>query len=145
MRWIFILLLLTMMILLSFYGARHHPWIHIKDCLQDPVQYDGKLVTDFSEPMIGEIYADGFTLLQKQVPPIRIYSDTTGLIQGEYVGLRGIFHKEGYITASIVGIAKNRKEKIWISVLPVFFVGILFIRQYRFNINKCQIELKEHA
>ena len=134
-----------MIILLSFYGARHHPWIHIKDCLQDPVQYDGKLVTDFSEPMIGEIHADGFTLLQKQIPPVRIYSDTTDLIQDEYVSLQGIFHKEGYVTATVVGIAKNRKEKIWISVLPVFFVAILFVRYYRFNVRKCQIELREHA
>lgn len=145
MRWIWIGLLLAIIIFLSFRSANHRPWIHIRDCLKDPEKYDGKLVIDYNEPRIQEIYADGFLLQQRQIPPIRVYSDTTGLILGEYIGLQAIFHQEGYLEATIVQIAKNREEKIWISVLPVFFVGFLFFRHYRFNIKKVQFELKRHA
>ena len=145
MRWIFICLLLVLIVLLSFYSVNHRPWIHIKDCLENPEKYDGTLITNFSEPQIQEIYIDGFLLQQNQIPPLRVYSDTTGLILGEYIGLQAIFHKEGYLEATVVQISKNREEKIWISVLPVFFVGFLFFRYYRFNIKKIQIELRKDA
>ncbi|MBN2031575.1 hypothetical protein JW824_15190 [bacterium] len=145
LRWIFIFLIVVAIIYLSFYGVNHRPWIHIKDCLEHPDQYDSKLVTEFDEPRVGEIYADGFLLIQKRIAPILVYSDTTDLVQNEYVGLQAIFHKEGYLKATSVCIAKNREEKIWISVLPVFFVGILFIRYFRFNVTKFQIELRKHA
>ncbi len=145
LRWIFIFLTVAAIIFLSFYSVNHRPWIHITDCLKHPDQYDGKLVTHFDEPQAGEIYADGFLLIQKGIAPIRVYSDTTDLVQNEYLGLQAIFHKEGYLKATSVRIAKNREEKIWISVLPVFFVGFLFIRYFRFNVTKFQIELRKHA
>ena len=145
MRWIFICLLVVLIVLLSFYSVNHRPWIHLKDCLENPEKCDGKLVTDYNEPRIQEIYSDGFLLEQRLIPSIRVYSDTTNLITGEYIGLQAIFHKEGYLEATIVRIAKNREEKIWVSVLPVLFVGFLFFRYYRFNIKKCQFELRKHA
>ncbi len=145
MRWLFICLLMAAIVYLSLYSVNHRPWIHINDCLQNPDEYDGKLVIEFNEPQIGEIHPDGFLLLQKGIAPIRVYADTSGLIENEYLGLHAIFHKEGYLKATSVHIAKNREEKIWISILPVFFVGILFIRYFQFNINKFQFELKKHA
>ena len=67
------------------------------------------------------------------------------LKEGEFVGMRAIFHREGYLEAVALHVAKRRREKIWISVLPVFLVGFLFIRNFRFNLKSFQIELRKHA
>ncbi len=144
-RFIIMFFLLTVIVSVSYYGAHHHPWIHIKECLEYPEKYDGKLVTDYDEPTIGEIDADGFMLVQRQIPTIRVFADTTGLIRGEYIGMHAIFHKEGYLEALSIHMAKNREEKIWVSIPPVLFVGFLFILHFRFNFRKLQIELRKHA
>jgi hypothetical protein len=130
---------------LSFYSAHFHPWIGLNDCLQNPQKYDGQLVTSYNEPMIGEIYSDGFQLIQKQVPSIRVYSDTTDLSTGEYVGIRAVFHREGYLVATNLKVARNRRSKIWLSVIPVLIICSFLMYYYRFNMKTFQIELRKHA
>lgn len=144
-RTIILLVIGITLISLSFYSAHFHPWIELKDCLQNPQKYDGQLVTSYKEPMIGEIYPDGFQLIQKQVTSIRVYSDTTGLSTGEYVGIRAVFHKEGYLVATNLKIARNRRVKIWISVIPVLIICSFLTYYYRLNIKTLQIELRKHA
>ena len=144
-RIIKISILLFLLLALSYYGAHFHPWIETSDCLDRPGEYDGKLVTLYSEPMIGEIYSDGFQLLQKHRPPIRVYSDTTGLHTGEFIGLRATFHREGYLQAVSLRVARNRRYKIWLSILPVIFIGIALLHFFRINWKPFQIEQRKHA
>ena len=138
-------LLFILLICLSFYGKYHHPWLNLQNCLDNPQEYDGHLITSYSEPMIGRIYSDGFQLIQKNLPSIEVISDTTGLIQGKYVGLKAVFHKEGYLTAVSIRVAYKRKYKIWISVIPVLLVGLFLMRNFHFNRKKFQIGLKNDA
>ena len=113
--------------------------------MQNPEKFDGEWVTHYHEPMIGEIYADGFQLLQLNRSPIRVTADTTGLIQEKFLGLRAIFHKEGYLEAVSLHVSRNRRYKIGLSVLPVLFIGLLLIRFYRIDWKQCQIELRKNA
>jgi len=136
------IILFVLITLLSFYGAHFHPWIELNQCLENPEEHNGQIVTHFREPTIGNIYSDGFQLLQHHGPSIRVYSDTTGLVTGEYIGLKGIFHKKGYIEAISLHVAKNRRYKIWLSVLPVLLIVGLLIKYYRFDFKKFQIEPK---
>jgi len=144
-RLFYIFLLLLGLISLSYFSVYHHPWISVSDCLKYPENYDGAIVTSYYEPTIGKIYPDGFKLLQKNNPAIRVYSDTTGLIQGEYIGLKAIFQKEGYLKAVELIVAKKRREKIWISVLPVILIVFLLLKYFCLNIKSFQVELKQHA
>ncbi len=144
-RFSYISLLLLGLFSLSYFSVHDHPWISVADCLGNPEKYDGTVITSYYEPKIGEIYTDGFELLQKHYPSIRVYADTTGLIQGEYVGLKAIFYEEGYLKAVDLIIAKKRREKIWISVLPTILIGILLLKYFRLNWKPLQIELKKHA
>jgi hypothetical protein len=130
---------------LSYYGKFHHPWLDLKTCRENPAQYHGQLVTSFDEPQIGPINSDGFQLIQKQSPPIRVLADTTGLVSGEFVGLTAIFHQEGYLKVISLHVARKRRSKIWLSVIPALFVGVLILRHYRFNWKKREIQLKEYA
>ena len=144
-RLLYIFLLLLGLFSLSYFSVHHHPWISVSDCLEDPGQYDGAVVTSYHEPTIGKIYSDGFDLLQKHHPSIRVYADTTGLIKGEYVGLKAIFYKEGYLKSVELVVASKRRKKIWISVLPVILIGFLLLKYFRLNLKSFQVELKKHA
>jgi len=144
-RFALILLLLAFLIALSFYSTNIHPWIHLNQCLENPSKYDGQQVTIYREPRIGEIYPDGFQLLQERGPSIRVYADTAGLRPGEYIGLTATFHKEGYLHVVKLLISKKRRYKIWLSVLPVLLIGGMFVRYYRLRIKPFQIELRKHA
>jgi hypothetical protein len=140
-----IIILLAMIITLSYIGMRTAPWLSVNTCLENPDAYHGRTVTYYREPKVGDIYADGFQLLQKKGPSIRVYADTTGLIQGEYIGMIATFHRDGYLISQSLRIAKNRRYKIGFSVFPVVIVAVLFFRSFRFNLKKCQIELRKNA
>lgn len=140
-----IILFTFMCIALSYYSAHHHSGITLYQCLENPDSYDGQIVIGFHEPLVGEIYEDGFMLHQRKGASIRVYADTTGLLSDEYVSIKARYHKEGYLKAITVRIAKNRRLKIWFSTIPVFVLAFLFLKYFRFNLKKFQIELKENA
>lgn len=142
-HWIRIALFTVLLIGLSVYGRYFHPWISISDCLKHPEKYDGKLVQSFDEPVIGKIDLTGFELLHKGGPSIYVYADTEGLKTGEFVALSAVFHKEGYLTAIRAAVAHRRREKMAVSVIPVIFVGMLFLQYFR--IRAFQIEPKEQS
>jgi hypothetical protein len=144
-RSLYIFLLFLGLFSLSYFSVHYHPWISVADCLENPDKYDGAEVTNYHEPLIGEIYADGFDLLQKHNPSIHVYSDTAELIEGEYIGLKAIFHKEGYLKVVDLVVARKRREKIWISILPVILIGFLLLKYFRLNRSPFQIELNRHA
>jgi len=144
-RVVLIILSLIVLLLLSLYNHNTHPWIDVDTCMKNPDAFDNKIVEKFREPMIEKLYKDGFILKQKQGCSIRVYADTSGLKTGEYVGLKARFHKEGYLEAVIIRMSKYRRYKIWLSVLPVLFIGFLFILNFRFNWKKFYFELKDNA
>ena len=138
----FFLILLFFLTVLSYYGKFHHPWLGLKTCRENPTQYDSCLVTSFDEAKIGSINSEGFQLIQKQSPPIWVIADTVGLVSGEYVGLTAVFHREGYLEAVSLHVARKRKSKIWLSVIPALMIGILIILNFRINWRKREIRLK---
>lgn len=144
-RFIIICLLIGITIGLSYYSSHFNPWLTLDECIQNPDQNDGCMVNSFREPMICQLFNDGFILRQSHGPSIRILCDTTNLTVGEYIGLKGIFHKEGYIEATAIQIAENRRYKIWLSTLPVLVIGFLFFKYFHFNLKIFQIELRENA
>jgi len=130
---------------LGYYNYRTNPWISVSDCLDDPESYDGAVVTRFREPMIKSICGNGFVLSQKQGPEIKVVMDTTGLRTGEFVGLRAVFHREGYLEAVKFHMSERRRYKIWLSVPPVLLVMLLCLRYFRFNSRTGYIELRKNA
>ena len=144
-RLLLIACLLALLAGLSVYTAHVNPWLDVVRCLQDPVAYDGRIVNWYREPLVGEIYANGFQLLQRQTPSIRVYADTSGLVSGEYIGMKAVFHKQGYLEAVSLQPAKNRRKKIGVSVAPALLVALLLVRYYRINPKKFHIERRKHA
>jgi len=133
------------LIALSFYNVHYHPWVSLNDCYENPEKYDGQLVTHFREPMIAEIQDNGFILKQYQGPSIKVFANTKDLKIGEFVGLKAIFHKEGYLEAVTCRVAKNRRYKIWLSVIPVVLIAFLLMRFFRIDWKTVSIKVKDNA
>jgi hypothetical protein len=144
-RWIQFAILAVVTAGLCVRSAFFHPWLSLKACMDHPLIHDGRRVTQFREPKIGTIFADGFLLNQKRGSSIRVFCDTTGLVQGDYVGITGVFHKEGYLDGAVLQIARERREKIAISIIPAVVVCFIFIWQFRWNWRKCLLEPKKRA
>lgn len=134
-----------LLFLLAFHSARTYPVLSLNDCMEDPDAYDEQIVSWYNEPMIGEIYNDGFLLVQGQGPSIRVLADTAGLIPGKFIGMVSVFHEEGYLESKKLVVARNRRYKIWLSVIPVFIVGFLLLKTIRINWKKGNLELKDDA
>lgn len=130
---------------LCIYGGVNSPWLTLDVCLKDPEQYNGALVTHITEPRVGKITSDGFYLKSKGHPDIFVFSDTTGLISGEYLGITAIFHKEGHLEVQTLFIAENRRYKILLSIIPVILIAGLFFSHFHWNWKRMQFEEKSHA
>jgi len=144
-RWHLTFLFISLITLLCLYSGLFHPWTDLDDCIKNPENHDGDIVTHFKEPRIGTIYPDGFKLIQKDGHSIRVYSDFTGATEGEYIAIKAIFHSQGYLELLDIRILKNRKYKMFVSIFPVLFIGILFFRYFRFNFKKFFLEPKDYA
>jgi hypothetical protein len=140
-----LLLLGLILSLLSAYGALRHPWTSYADCLGDPSSCDGRLVEEFREPRIGTIRADGFELLQRGEAPVFVVADTSGLISGEFVALKAVYHKEGTLTATVVKVASRRREKMIVSLFPAALILFLFFRNFRFSAKRFEFEMRSDA
>ncbi len=118
---------------LSVYGRLHHPWISYRECVRDPGRCRGRVIESFREPMIGPIGPDGFTLLQRGEKPVFVHADTTGLKSGEYTGLKAVLREDGSLEAARIVVARGRREKMIISLIPAALIVLLFLIRFRFD------------
>jgi hypothetical protein len=137
--------LLFVFFMLGSYGARHHPWLSYGECLANPGACDGRLVAGFREPMVGAIRSDGFELMQRGFRPVFVKTDTAGLKKGEFISLRAVFHKQGYLTATVAKIASRRREKMGLSLIPAVLGCVLFFRRFRFRPRRMEFEVRSGA
>lgn len=140
-----IAVIVIVMIGLSLYGRFHNPWLGLEECLKDPQRYDGRIVNEFREPRIQSIVAGGFILAQRDGPSIRVVGSMTGLKIGEYVGLNAVFHKEGYLEAVAFRMARNRREKMALSLIPAVLVLVLLAVDFRIQRHPPAITRRNHA
>lgn len=145
MRWLLILIAFGALVCICVWGALNSPWLLLEEAMGKPETYDGATVNQFLYPKIAEIYHDGFLLTERGGRSIRVYCDTTGLIQGKWVGLEAVYHKGGYLIARRVKVAKNRSLKVYLSLIPVILIAILGMRAFRIDWRSQTIQLRSHA
>jgi hypothetical protein len=144
-RWMGMVILAAAAVGLCMLSGNRNPWLSLNACLAEPSACDGKWVSHFREPVIGALLPDGFLLMQKRGPSIRVRCDTTGLVEGEYVGIKAVFHKEGYLDHAVFLVAHGRREKIVISAFPALGICIWFLFAFKWNGRKRGLEPRTHA
>ena len=131
-RWILIFGLLLVLAILVWYGYHFRPKMTLKMCLDDPLRYDGKEIGVWAESKVVELLPDGF-LVKEMSYTIRVVGDPQNASPGDYVRMRAVFHKEGYLELKRLYVAKEKRLKIVVSIVPVLLVLFLLFKTYRFD------------
>ncbi len=136
-------LLLALLLALVYYGYRAYPEIRLADCLKDPARYDGTLITVGTEATVEQLLPDGF-LVRQMGRVVRVIGDAGDAKPGDFVRFRARFHREGYLTLQHLYVAKARRAKVAVSILPVLLVAVLVVKTYRFDRHRlCFVERKQ--
>lgn len=101
-------------------------------CLKDPLRYDGQEIGVGTEATVVEILPDGF-LLHEMGQTIRVEGDPQNASQGDFVRMRAVFHKQGYLELKHLYVAKGRRLKILVSIVPALLILFFVLRTYRFD------------
>ncbi|MCX6356663.1 MAG: hypothetical protein NT045_02105 [Candidatus Aureabacteria bacterium] len=119
----------ALVIVLCVYCGRHHPGISIEECLSSPGTHDGLIVYSPHESDIGALTGDGF-ILRWHAGAIPVKGKAPHLRVGEYVGVKGVFRKEGYVDAVVIHVGRYRRLKMAASAAAAVAVFYLLHREF---------------
>ena len=126
------IVLVLLIALLCAYGGLREPWVTIDGCLADPAAHDGATVYSPHESVIGRVMEGGFILSWggREIP---VRGNARYLKAGTYVGVRGIFHREGYIEARAIHVGRFRRLKMLASMAGAAVVFAMLWRGFRWD------------
>jgi len=131
-RWVVIPALLFFLIYLMWYGFQNAPSITLRMCLENPALYDGCNIGIGNEATIAQLIPGGF-LIKQMGKTMRVYGDSQNASAGDFVQLRAIFHEEGYLELVHFHVAKKRRVKIFVSLVPTLLILIIFFKRFKFD------------
>jgi len=117
---------------LVLYGYRSKDPVDLRACLDDPLKYDGRIIGVGAEATMFKLLPDGF-LIREMGRTFRVVGDPQDASVGDFVVMRAIFHKEGYLELVKLRVAKKRRLKILVSIPPALLVLFLLFWNYRFD------------
>lgn len=132
-RFLRIAIYLVILAGLMYYGRFYNPTLTLNDCLQQPEKYDGAYLELANELTVRAVYPDSF-LIHQAGHIVKVVGHAPAIGVNDFIALKAVFHKAGWLELVGVRVAEQRRAKIWISVLPVLLVLYLFFRQFRFNV-----------
>ncbi|UCC40166.1 MAG: hypothetical protein JSV96_01540 [Candidatus Aminicenantes bacterium] len=131
-RWVLISGLLLSLVALVLYGYRYNPRVRLQMCLDNPLKYDGTEIGVGAEAKVTRLLPDGF-IVKELNRTILVKGNPQNASLGDFVRMRVIFHKEGYLELKRLQVAKRRYTKIVVSIAPALLVLFLLFRTYRFD------------
>ncbi len=120
---------------LLWYGKVKNPTVTLQMCLAAPERYNGSLIEVGAEATVAQVIEDGF-ILRQMGKRVKVVGTVNSLQVGEFVGLLAVFHQPGWLELKKIHVAKNRRAKIWFSVIPLIIVFFLCARQYRIDLSR---------
>ncbi len=137
-RWIRMGGYLALLVVLIWYGKAYNPAITLAKCMADPQKYDGTTINIGTEIIVREVLSDGFIVEQMGIR-VPVKGEVTGVKGGQYVALSAVFHAPGWLELKQLYIAKGRRGKIVVSLLPLGIVVLVLVRRYRFDFRRLVI------
>ena len=131
-RSILIFGLLLSLVALVWYGYRFNPKVTLQMCLDDPLKYDGMEIGVGTEAKVTELLPDGF-IMKEVGRTFRVKGNPQDASSGDFVRMRVVFHKEGYLELKRLQVAKGRYTKIVVSIVPTLLVLFFLFRTYKFD------------
>lgn len=117
------------------YGATNHPRVTLDLALANPQKYDNMLVDTVVEGRVFSVEQNGIILRSgEHLIPVRGRIESAD--PGDFISLRALFHKQGWLELKEARVAKGRRGKIVLSALTATVVLCLFVRHYRFDFRR---------
>ncbi len=132
LRFFRIAILLFLLAFLMWYGNAFNPAVTLQMCLENPELYDGTIIVVGNEATVSTIHDNGFSIRQMG-SEVRVLSMERDVALNEFVVLKAVFHKPDRLEAKEVRIAKKRRAKIWLSVIPTILIAVYFFKRFQFN------------
>jgi len=119
---------------LLIYGKIGNPAVTLDMCFKDPARYDGKTLSLGAAITVKEILGDGFSIHQFG-RVVNVKGNASGLTPGDYISIIAVFHKDGWLELVDYHVAKERRYKILISLLPMIMVLCFLCKSFTFDRN----------
>ena len=104
--------------------------VTLAECLANPDRFDNVPLSIGGGAKIGIVHKDRFQVV-KGKNRIWVKGTAEGLVVNEYINLKAVFHKEGYLELEQAHLLKLRRLKMVLSVIPLLVITGLFLRTYR--------------
>ncbi|MDZ7289198.1 MAG: hypothetical protein ONB44_11655 [candidate division KSB1 bacterium] len=127
-----ILIGLALLVLLGAWANYSCPYPDLAEILANPKKFAGQRVAIFIEARIVEQTEDGFILMQRG-KRLRVHCEVKEAPVGEYVAVAGIFDPPDHLRADGLRLARDRRWKMSISVVPLLLLIILLPLALRFD------------
>jgi len=132
MRIVYAALLAASIALLCIYSARRHPGLTIDECLASPEAHDGATVCGPYAATVGALTDGGF-ILRWEGGEIPVRGTHPDLLRGRYVSVRGVFRREGFIEAAVIGVGVHRRLKMAVCVAATLVVLFMLWRRFEWD------------
>ena len=138
-RYIKISLLIVVLSVLCVYSywENKRRYVDLGMCLANAGKFDGKEILLEHYVTVSSVFKDRFEI-EQEGEKILVMGAAAGLVPGDEIGIRAIFHRQGYMTLQELHIRKLRVVKIIISIAAALLVAGLFLRRYRFTLRGFQ-------
>jgi hypothetical protein len=130
-------ILIGSVLLLSLCAWAHYsnPYPDLGTILANPHQFAGQHVAVFVEARIVEKTGDGFVLVQRG-NHLHVRADVGEAPAGEFVAVEGVFLPPDQLQATAWHIARGRRWKILVSLVPALLLIVLLPLALRFDRQK---------
>ena len=106
----------------------------LAECLANPDRFDNVPLSIGGGAKIGIVHKDRFQVATGE-NRIWVKGTAEGLVVNEYINLKAVFHKEGYLELEQAHVLRLRRLKIVLSVIPLLVITGLFLRIYRVRLQ----------
>lgn len=133
---------------LGWWSWHSDPDVDLPEIITNAQTFAGREVVIGDEPIL-ETVENGWFTVRSRGYRIRVAATISPDDTGEFVYTRGIFQPanadepyDGVLSPATFRIASGRHAKIWLSVIPVFWIAVLLLRHIRINTTRWSIELR---
>ncbi len=138
MRSAYGILLCALLAGLIYYGKEHNPAITLGMCMENPAAYDGQTIFIGTEITVREVLEDGFRIHQMG-RFARVYGESAQVKKGDSVQLVAQFRAPDQLVLEKLYIAKKRRWKIALSVVPVVLIAVALFSAFKVDGRRFEI------
>lgn len=132
--------------LLGWWSWYSNPEPNLTEVMAQPANFEGREIKIGEEPLLEAVESEYFVVRSRGYR-LRVAGTVSPEDIGRFIYVRGVFQRvdadaawDAVIQPAEHYVARGRRAKIWLSVIPVVWIAVLLLRHFRFNPARWSIE-----